>query len=69
MYDMALPAAKPGKCPKCSGTGEYRWGPVINGQSKHAGPCHSCGGTGEQTVKDIARNRAYNRHKLSRIAL
>lgn len=69
MYDMAVPNSEPGRCEKCSGSGEYRWGPVINGQAKHAGQCHSCRGTGQQTTADIRRNVAYNRHKLSTIQL
>lgn len=67
MYDMAVPNAKPGDCAKCGGTGRYRWGAVINGKSQHEGPCYSCGGTGQQQHRDIMRNRAYNRHKLSRV--
>jgi DnaJ-class molecular chaperone len=69
MYDFAMPAEKPGECPKCKGTGEYRWGAVINGKSSKSGPCHSCHGTGKQTIADIRRNQAYNRHKLAQITL
>lgn len=71
MYDFAVPNAKPGECAKCSGSGVYRWaGHMENGQWKgKEGPCHSCSGTGQQTISDIKRNVAYNRHKLSRISL
>jgi DnaJ-class molecular chaperone len=69
MYDFAVPNQRPGKCAKCAGSGEYRWGPVRNGQPTKSGPCHSCGGTGHQTRRDIARNQAYNRHKLATLAL
>ncbi len=69
MYDMAQPNAKPGKCCKCSGSGVYAWGAIVNGQPTKSGPCHSCGGTGEQTPRDIKRNVAYNRYKLSNIRL
>jgi len=69
MYDMAQPAAKPGKCPKCKGSGQYRWGAVVNGQSRHSGACHSCGGKGYQDESDIRRNIAYNRHKIAQICL
>lgn len=69
MYDFAVPNTKPGKCEKCSGSGTYRWGATVNGQPRHSGPCHSCGGTGEQSVKDIRRNQAYNRHKIALIGV
>lgn len=65
MYDLAVPNAKPGQCAKCNGSGVYCWGIVVNGQPSKSGPCHSCGGTGQQTVRDIKRNEAYNRHKIS----
>ncbi len=64
MYDLSQPADKPGTCPKCKGTGVYVWGACINGKMTHSGPCHSCGGTGQQSASDIARNHAYNRHKI-----
>jgi DnaJ-class molecular chaperone len=67
MYDLAVPADKPGQCPKCRGTGIYAWGAVINGQPSRSGQCHSCRGTGRQHRADIARNRAYNRHKVALI--
>jgi DnaJ-class molecular chaperone len=67
MYDLSQPNAKPGQCSKCKGSGEYRWGASVNGRTAFSGRCHSCGGTGEQTRSDIARNRAYNRHKINRI--
>jgi hypothetical protein len=65
MYDLSIPASKPGKCPKCRGTGIYAWGAVVNGKPTHSGKCHSCGGTGNQTGKDISRNHAYNKHKIA----
>ena len=65
MYDLAMPAHRPGQCPKCHGSGEYHWGATINGKPAKSGPCHSCQGTGQQSRSDIARNRAYNRHKLA----
>ncbi len=68
MYDLSAPNAKPGQCVKCHGTGEYRWGAVVNGKPSKSGQCHSCRGTGRQTSRDISRNEAYNRHKLARLA-
>jgi DnaJ-class molecular chaperone len=65
MYDFSVPNNRPGTCEKCRGLGQYRWGPVVNGEPRHSGQCHSCRGTGQQTVTDIKRNAAYNRHKLS----
>jgi DnaJ-class molecular chaperone len=67
MYDLSQPNSKPGKCGKCSGSGQYRWGPQINGQSKYSGQCHSCGGKGFQTRRDIRRDVTYNRFKIARI--
>jgi DnaJ-class molecular chaperone len=68
MYDFSQPNAKPGQCIKCSGTGTYKWGAIVNGKATHSGDCHSCRGTGQQTKKDIGRNHAYNRHKLSEMS-
>ena len=68
MYDLSQPNAKPGRCNKCKGTGTYYWGAVVNGKPSKSGPCHSCGATGQQTKRDIARNHAYNRHKIAQIA-
>ena len=69
MYDMSIPNAEPGPCAKCNGTGEYRWGAVINGKPSKSGQCHSCRGTGKQTQHDIRRNVAYNRHKLATMGI
>jgi DnaJ-class molecular chaperone len=68
MYDFSQPNSKPGQCIKCKGTGTYQWGASVNGKMTHSGSCHSCGGTGKQTQKDIKRNHAYNRHKLSEMS-
>lgn len=67
MYDLAIPADKPGQCPKCRGTGEYAWGGTVNGKAVHSGKCHSCNGTGRQDRRQIMRNLAYNRHKIARM--
>ena len=67
MYDLAELNAKPGKCSKCRGTGQYHWGGPINGKPIKSGRCHSCRGTGEQTAEDIRRNTTYNRHKIARL--
>ena len=69
MYDFCVPNATPGTCEKCLGSGQYRWGAIINGVASKSGQCHSCLGTGQQTQKDIHRNTAYNRHKLASISL
>jgi DnaJ-class molecular chaperone len=66
--DLSSPNLKPGKCSKCSGTGRYVWGAIVNGKATHSGECKSCLGKGTQTWSDIGRNRAYNRHKISRLA-
>jgi DnaJ-class molecular chaperone len=63
-YDFAVPNEKPGPCAKCRGTGEYRWGAIVNGKATNVGICWSCKGTGQQTVRDIRRNETYNRHKI-----
>lgn len=67
MYDLSVPNEKPGTCAKCSGSGLYSWGTVVNGKPSFTGKCKSCGGTGKQTWADIRRNETYNRHKISRI--
>ena len=69
MYDFSIPNDKPGECAKCRGTGVYRWGACVNGVTAHSATCYSCRGTGKQSRRDMARNHAYNRHKLSTIAL
>ena len=64
MYDLAIPAERPGICPKCQGSGQYQWGPLVNGKPKHAGECYSCRGTGQQSraralrLPDVARSGA-----------
>lgn len=68
MYDLSQPNTEPGTCGKCKGTGEYHWGPVVNGKPSKSGTCYSCGGTGHQDRKQINRNRAYNRHKVREFA-
>jgi DnaJ-class molecular chaperone len=68
MYDLSIPNEKPGVCAKCRGSGLYSWGGTINGKPRFSGECHSCHGTGKQSRSDIARNHAYNRHKISRLA-
>jgi DnaJ-class molecular chaperone len=67
MYDFAVPNEKPGRCAKCRGTGVYRWGATVNGKTEHEGPCFSCHATGRQSWRQIRRNKAYNRHKLTQI--
>jgi DnaJ-class molecular chaperone len=67
MYDLAQPNDRPGRCAKCGGTGEYRWGATVNGRSEKAGPCFSCRGTGRQDRRQIARNHCYNRYKIAAI--
>ena len=67
MYDLSQPNEKPGKCVKCRGTGEYRWGAIVNGKSNHAGTCYSCRGTGKQSATQIKRNECYNKHKIVRM--
>jgi DnaJ-class molecular chaperone len=69
MYDMSVPNAQPGECAKCHGSGEYRWGAVVNGKAQHVGKCHACGGKGHQTAADIKRNQGYNWHKLRSLPL
>lgn len=48
-----------GRCYKCRGTGEYRWGAVVNGVSTHRGVCFACKGTGRITQEDAYRNDTY----------
>ncbi len=67
MYDLSIPAEAPGTCPKCKGTGQYSWGATINGVPRQTGTCFSCQGTGNQDNRQIKRNVAYNRFKISRI--
>jgi DnaJ-class molecular chaperone len=68
MYDLSIPNDRPGECAKCRGSGQYHWGGTINGKPRFSGECHSCHGSGKQSRSDIARNHAYNRHKISRLA-
>lgn len=67
MYDLSVPNTCPGDCEKCRGTGRYCWGAFVNGKPTHSGRCNACRGTGKQTRSDIARNEAYNRHKIAAI--
>jgi DnaJ-class molecular chaperone len=68
MYDLSVPNDKPGTCAKCHGTGEYRWGTVVNGRVSNVGTCNACRGTGAQTWRDIYRNRAFNKHRIAQLA-
>lgn len=67
MYDLAQPADRPGRCPKCRGTGKYSWGGTVNGKPAKQGHCFSCNGTGRQSAAQISRNHAYNRYKINLI--
>lgn len=68
MSGFAHPAFRPGQCPKCRGSGVYRWGPSINGRPpQHSGECFSCNGTGRQDQRQIRRNQTYNRYRLAEI--
>jgi DnaJ-class molecular chaperone len=68
MYDLSQPNDRPGTCAKCKGSGQYRWGATVNGQSQHTGMCFSCQGTGKQSRRQIKRNETYNKYKIARIA-
>jgi DnaJ-class molecular chaperone len=68
VYDLSQPADRPGTCPKCRGTGTYRWGATVTGRSTHEGTCFSCSGTGQQDEKQIRRNHGYNKFKVAQIA-
>jgi hypothetical protein len=48
------------ECERCNGTGEYRWGAVINGRSEHSGECYHCGGKGKQNLDDKIRCHNYS---------
>jgi DnaJ-class molecular chaperone len=67
MFDLSIPNETPGRCAKCSGSGEYRWGGTVNGRSRFTGTCNACRGTGEQSAADIRRNHAFNRHQIGRV--
>lgn len=50
-------------CPKCHGSGHYRWGACENGKPpKHSGVCFGCEGKGRQDKDDFFRNRTYWKH-------
>lgn len=67
MYDLSMPNDKPGQCVKCRGTGTYSWGACVNGKMAHSGKCFSCQGTGKQSIRQIRRNKTYNRYKIAAI--
>lgn len=67
MYDLSVPNEREGTCEKCRGSGRYGWGAFVNGKPTNEGTCFSCRGTGKQDKRQIKRNEAYNRHKLSYI--
>ena len=67
--DFAVPNAAPGRCEKCRGSGQFRWGASVNGAPpKHGGPCWSCQGSGRQDHTQIKRNEAFNRYQMRRLA-
>lgn len=49
-------------CTKCLGTGEYKWGAMINGVPSKHGVCYACKGKGFQTDADERRNNYYWDH-------
>lgn len=62
--DFAHVNPTPGPCGKCSGSGLYRWGAVINGRAQYEGTCWSCQGAGRQTRQQIRRNRTFNAYRM-----
>lgn len=67
MADFSHVNDRPGSCGKCSGSGCYGWGAVVNGKPEHEGTCWSCQGTGRQDRRQMSRNRAFNRYQERRI--
>lgn len=50
-------------CDHCDGSGEYRWGPCINGRPpQYGGPCYRCEGKGKMDPSDCARTAEYHNH-------
>ncbi len=54
------------ECDRCSGTGIYVWGAIVNGQPSHTGHCYRCEGKGYQGQDDYRRNWGYDRHAIVR---
>jgi hypothetical protein len=52
-------------CDHCQCSGEYRWGPCINGAPpQFGGVCHQCQGKGYQDQDDQRRNYGYINHTI-----
>lgn len=52
-------------CDHCGCSGEYRWGPCINGAPpQFGGTCHQCQGKGYQDQEDQRRNYGYINHMI-----
>ncbi len=47
-------------CVKCSGTGQFSWGHVLNGTAANQGKCFRCAGKGHLTISDLKRNYGYD---------
>ena len=45
------------KCQRCSGTGTYVWGTILNGVPSHGGVCYRCNGNGLNWVANIDQVR------------
>jgi ribA/ribD-fused uncharacterized protein len=46
-------------CFKCGGSGEYKWGSIVNGVPANTGQCYQCQGTGTETIYDRLRTDDY----------
>ena len=47
------------ECDKCRGTGQYSWGPIINGKQAKSGPCPQCGADGRMSASARRRTDFY----------
>jgi hypothetical protein len=53
-------------CDYCGWTGEFRWGPSINGAPpQFGGVCYQCEGKGYQDAEDQKRNYGYINHAFN----
>ena len=53
-------ASEQGPCWKCGGSGEYKWGAIVNGVPSHVGVCFRCDGTGTITAEKSMRNNYHD---------
>lgn len=52
-------------CDHCDGSGQYKWGGIINGKPRFSKTCYRCKGKGRMDASDCKRTSTY--HKFLKV--